>query len=56
MFLAVIAAVIGALAGALVAWRRKGTLTDLLQYAAVYGLIFALAGLFVAILLVRTAG
>jgi hypothetical protein len=55
MFLAVITAVIGALGGALLAWRRKGSTADILQYAAVFALIFALAGLFLSILIVRLA-
>jgi len=55
MFLAVIAAVIGAVCGAFVARRRKGTLADILQYATVFAVIFALAGLFISIVIVRSA-
>ncbi|MCR9114242.1 MAG: hypothetical protein NXH84_13265 [Rhodobacteraceae bacterium] len=56
MLLATIAAVAGALIGALVARRRKGALADILQYAAVYAVMFALAGLFAAIIITRVAG
>ncbi|UXX83436.1 hypothetical protein [Roseovarius pelagicus] len=49
-----IAALIGAALGAYQARRRKGRTADILQYAAVYALIFALAGLFATILLDRT--
>jgi len=46
-------AFLGALTGALVAKRRKGKLADILQYAFVYCLIFALAGLFITIFVHR---
>lgn len=46
-------AFLGALTGALVAKRRKGQLADILQYAFVYCLIFALAGLFVTLIVHR---
>ncbi len=51
-----IGAILGAVIGALVARRRRGTTADMLQYAAVYGIIFALAGLFLTIFIVRAAG
>ena len=40
-------AILGALAGGIVAARRGGGRLDIAQYAAVYMLIFALAGLFI---------
>ncbi|MEM6482362.1 MAG: hypothetical protein AAF922_09200 [Pseudomonadota bacterium] len=46
---------IGALLGVLVARRRNGALADILQYAFVYFLIFALLGLFVTIFVHRAA-
>ncbi len=48
-----IAALIGAALGAISARRRKGSIADILQYAAVYALVFALVGLFATILLDR---
>ncbi|MEQ8898904.1 MAG: hypothetical protein RID23_17630 [Roseovarius sp.] len=56
MLLALIGLVIGALLGALVARRRKGSKTDMLQYAAVFAILFALAGLFITIFIVRASG
>lgn len=56
MLLAVIGAVIGAILGAVIARRRKGSTADMLQYGAVYAVIFALAGLFVTIAILRLAG
>lgn len=53
MLLAAIGLVLGALLGAWVARRRKGAVADMLQYAFVYAVIFALAGLFLSILIVR---
>lgn len=49
----VVAALLGALYGAWVARRRKGRPLDQAQYAAVYGLIFALAAVFFSVILVR---
>lgn len=43
----------GAATGALVAYRRKGNLADMLQYGFVYGMIFALAGLFLTLIIHR---
>lgn len=56
MLLASLGAVLGAIVGALVARRRKGTAVDMLQYGAVYAIIFALAGLFLTIMVIRVAG
>jgi len=47
--------VIGALIGATRARRRGGNGLDQLQYAAVFGILLALAGLFVTIVLNRMA-
>lgn len=43
----------GALAGALLARKRGGKVLDMAQYAAGFGIAFALAGLFVTIILER---
>ena len=49
-----IGAILGAVIGALVAKRRKGNTADMLQYAFVYALAFALGALFVSIFFYRT--
>ncbi len=46
-------AILGALTGAIHAKRRKGAVADVLQYAFVYALIFALAGLFITLIIHR---
>ncbi len=56
MLLAAIGLVLGALLGAWVARRRKGVVADMVQYAVVYGLVFALAGLFLSIVILRAGG
>lgn len=48
-----IAAILGAGLGALRARRRKGNLADILQYAAVHALAFAIAGLFATLIIDR---
>ena len=48
-------AILGTVTGACIAWRRKGSLADILQYAFVYFLIFSLAGLFITLLIHRAA-
>ncbi|WP_299844249.1 hypothetical protein [uncultured Roseovarius sp.] len=48
-------AILGTITGAYVAWRRKGRIADILQYAFVYFLIFTLAGLFITLLIHRAA-
>jgi len=45
---------IGAIAGGLRARSRGGKAADIAQYAMVYGLIFALVGLFVTISIDRS--
>lgn len=47
--------VIGALLGAYAAQRRGGRLGDILQYAAVYGILLGLAGMLVTIVVHRLA-
>ena len=49
-----VAALIGAVLGALTARRRNGNRLDMLQYATVYGILFALGGLVLSIALDRT--
>ena len=49
----ILGAIVGAALGALIARRRKGTLADILQYAFIYCLIFALAGLFLTLIIHR---
>lgn len=44
---------IGAFLGAVQAGRRQGTRLDIAQYAAGYGICFALAGMFLTILISR---
>jgi len=51
-----IAALIGAVFGAYRARRRNGSTADMLQWAAVYAVIFALAMLFLSIFIVRSMG
>ncbi|MFB9149464.1 hypothetical protein [Roseovarius ramblicola] len=51
----IIGAILGAAGGGVLAWRRKGKLADILLYAFVYGLIFALAGLFLTLILHRAS-
>jgi hypothetical protein len=51
----IIGAILGAAGGGIIAWRRKGRLPDILLYAFVYGLIFAIAGLFVTLFVHRAS-
>lgn len=51
-----IGALLGAGIGTWIAWRRKGKWPDILLYAVVYGLIFALAGLFASLIIYRSTG
>lgn len=50
-----LAALAGFVVGALRARSRQGKLVDVLQYAVVYGIVFALVGLFVTIFIHRSA-
>ncbi|GGH19826.1 PEP-CTERM protein-sorting domain-containing protein [Cribrihabitans marinus] len=45
---------LGAILGGMTAKRRKGSRADIAQYAAVYGIAFAMLGLIVTVLLDRT--
>lgn len=47
--------VLGALLGAVQAWRRGGKVYDMLQWGAVFALIFGLIGLFFVIIVLRNA-
>ncbi|WP_317054479.1 hypothetical protein [Roseovarius rhodophyticola] len=49
----ILGAILGAALGAFVAYRRKGKMADILQYAFVYCLIFTLAGLFATLIIHR---
>ncbi|MCA0927325.1 hypothetical protein [Ruegeria profundi] len=46
-------AILGAILGAMTARKRKGSGADIAQYAAGYGIAFALLGLVLSLLLVR---
>ena len=48
-------AILGAVTGSLIARRRKGKTADILQYAFVYALMFALAGLFLTLMIHRAS-
>lgn len=49
----IVVGLIGAVYGGLLAKRRKGRPADIAQYAAGYGLAFAIVGLFAVVLLNR---
>jgi hypothetical protein len=51
----IIGAILGAVGGGMIAWRRKGKPADIALYAFVYGLLFALGGLFLTLILHRAA-
>lgn len=51
--LPIITAILGALAGAFTAYRRKGNGFDIAQYAAVWAIIGGLIGIFLVIILSR---
>lgn len=46
---------IGAMLGALIAWRRNGDRMDILHYAGVLGLIGLMIGTFVGVYVLRGA-
>lgn len=46
---------LGAIIGGTIAKRRKGKPLDILQYAVIYAMIFAVIGLFITILVHRIA-
>lgn len=49
----IFAFLVGAIGGALRARSRKGNRLDIAQYAAIYGMVFAIIGLFVTIIIGR---
>ena len=49
----ILGAIFGTALGAFVAYRRKGKLADILQYAFVYCLAFTLLGLFATLIIHR---
>lgn len=51
----VIGIVLGAVTGAIVAKRKGGRGLDMAQYAGSFAILFGLIGLFVAIILARSA-
>ncbi|WP_168797724.1 hypothetical protein [Aliishimia ponticola] len=51
----VIGLALGAAIGAFTAWRRKGNLADILQYAASFGIAFGLVFLVLGLILARTS-
>lgn len=51
----IIGLALGALTGAMIAKRKGGNGLDMAQYGAGFGILFALIGLFVAIILARNA-
>lgn len=50
-----VGALLGAIVGALIARKRKGKILDILQYAVVFAMAFAVLGLFVTIFVHRMA-
>ena len=48
-------ALLGAIVGGTLAKKRKGGRLDILQYAVIYAMIFAVIGLFVTIIVHRLA-
>jgi hypothetical protein len=48
-------AILGAVIGGVIAWRRKGRTADILQYAFVYALVFTLLGLFATLIIHRSS-
>jgi MFS-type transporter involved in bile tolerance (Atg22 family) len=51
----IIGALLGAVLGSMIAKKRGGKRLDILQYGAVYAMIFAMLGLFVTLILHRMA-
>ncbi len=51
----IVAALIGAVLGGLKARKRGGALADIAQYAAIFGILSALAGLIATIIIHRLA-
>lgn len=53
--LPVIVGLLGAIIGSFIARRRKGSLLDILQYAGVFFIAFAIIGLIISVIIIRTA-
>ncbi|MDG2339657.1 MAG: hypothetical protein P8L32_00480 [Paracoccaceae bacterium] len=53
--LPVIVGLLGAVIGSIIARRRKGTLLDILQYAGAFFIAFAIVGLIISVIIIRTA-
>lgn len=53
MGIAILLGLVGALIGTRIAKKRRGKTVDVLQYAAIYFLAFAIMGLFLNVLLLR---
>ena len=53
--LIILGALLGAVVGGMRAKRRRGRTADILQYAAVHAMLFALVGLFLTIIVARMA-
>ena len=51
----IVAALVGAVMGGMKAKKREGTAADIAQYAAGYGIAFALLGLLATIIIHRLA-
>lgn len=51
----IVGTLLGAIIGAMIAKKRNGKPLDMLQYAAVYAMAFAVIGLFVTIAVHRLA-
>lgn len=51
----VFGAILGAIVGAMIARKRKGTLADILQYGFIYCMVFAVAGLFITLIIHRVS-
>ena len=53
--LPLIVGLFGAVVGAMIAYRRKGRFLDIAQYAGAYFLAFAIIGLLIGVIVLRTA-
>ena len=49
----IIGALLGAVSGGVIAAKRKGSRADILQYALVYCMLFAVVGLFATLIIHR---
>jgi len=51
--LVLLGAALGAATGGSIAWRRNGSWADIAQYGVVFAMLFALAGLFLTLIIHR---